>query len=781
MLFFVVIFVIGISGPLVLGQSNGLIMEMRNAVYNVGDNATFFCIMRVNTTQGLQHINQTQYIEWSFRPIASNKPHLILAPDQNVASVLKSSDSTKREDMGQAGYLSDVKYARDFWRDLTIRNVRSEDAGTYTCRHTQYNMAVSAELYVVGYGPNCYKNSNATVFYEGKNMTFTCELGFQGNQPPVLSWLKPKLHVDLQHLYEESDNTPNRVSKSITMRLESMIDGKLFQCTAEFMNITSKMACDTMLPPQSVQYAPFITHLQTYPKTDARNVTVTAGSNLTILCFAHSNPDCLYKWSQTTTLPTGKVSQTELPCKENHCHLTDVQCAQSGVYMCHVSNIVMGTVRTANKTLTLTVVSSSTQTCPLITTNKPVESIVASILSSHGISPYAVGAVVCASLAIVLIVVFVFIALKVRRREKRLLERLTRVHDETLDDQEVELLDDNMQPNNSDLVGMPIEYSRLKQQWEIARKDIGLGDLIAKGTFVEVWQGRMRKFPRGNDILKVAVKRVVAEATERERKFFLAELEVMKAIQPHPNILPLIGCYTAGDPWLMVVEHAVEGSLYQYLQQRRPGNGRVLITSGHADTVTMNNGGLNALKLLSLAIQIVTGLIHINRYKMIFYRLRSANILVCKGGVCKLAGFGFTHDICKRNIYESNSAPVRWMSPESLQDNVYNMKTDVWSFGVVLWEIINYGHLPYPDMGPQEVADRIQAGYRMPQPQHCSADIYNLMLMCWAENPGNRPSFVDILQTLTHLERAADTHVHIDRLPEGLKNADIVSSLETIA
>lgn len=135
----------------VLGQSNGLIMEMKNSVYNVGDNATFFCQMRVNTTQGLQHINQTQYIEWTFRPVASNKPQLILAPEQNVAASSKSADTSKQgEDMGQAGYHSDVKYARDFWRDLTIRNVRSEDAGTYTCRHTLYNMTVSAELYVVG-------------------------------------------------------------------------------------------------------------------------------------------------------------------------------------------------------------------------------------------------------------------------------------------------------------------------------------------------------------------------------------------------------------------------------------------------------------------------------------------------------------------------------------------------------------------------------------------------------------------------------------------------------
>ncbi|XP_053372815.1 fibroblast growth factor receptor-like [Mercenaria mercenaria] len=615
--------------------------------------------------------------------------------------------------------------------------------------------------------PVCTKSNDGPIYYEGDSVTLTCTMGFHGNQKPKLDWTLPRWHVDYDHLRFKQENSANLVSSSVTLGLQHMIDGKLFTCSASFVNISSTYNCTTMFKPESVQYVPYISHLRTFPWTEEHNHQTEEGSNITLACEAHGNPRPNWTWK---FFPKKVNKSKVLPCKFVTCRLSYLTTMDTGSYQCIVSNTVKGVDRSATQTLYLKVNGRG-----VTSTAAPVS---VEYKKDKGFSPYAIGAIVCASLAVILIIVFILLALKMRRREHMLHERLTRMHDENLDDQEVELLDENIQPDNSEL---PAEYGRLKQQWEIARKDIRLVDLIAKGSFVEVWRGRMRKYPRRNEIMKVAIKRIVSEATEKERRFYLAELEVMKAIQPHPNVLPLIGCYTGSDPWLMMVEYAVEGSLYQYLQHRRPGDLRVEISTDNHNSVSVRNQNLTAHKLLSLAAQVVNGLVHINRFKMIFYRLRASSVLVCKGGVCKLSGFGFTQDVTERNLYEANSSPVRWMSPESLFENVFNVKTDIWSFGILLWEIVHFGHLPYPDMGPHEVTEKIQTGYRMSQPPHCSSDIYNLMLMCWAENPENRPCFGDIMQNLHHLSQHADTHINIDKLPEGLRSADIIDNMDIVA
>ena len=129
-------------------------MEMRNKVYSVGQNATFYCIMRVNTSDGLLHINQTDNIEWTFTPVGSSASQPIMTPGVSdspgpTPDPMPTPDDAS-ENTGESGFHDSPKYVRQFWRDLTIRNVRASDAGTYTCRHTQYNMATSAQLYVIG-------------------------------------------------------------------------------------------------------------------------------------------------------------------------------------------------------------------------------------------------------------------------------------------------------------------------------------------------------------------------------------------------------------------------------------------------------------------------------------------------------------------------------------------------------------------------------------------------------------------------------------------------------
>ncbi|KAJ8316036.1 hypothetical protein KUTeg_006050 [Tegillarca granosa] len=213
-----------------------------------------------------------------------------------------------------------------------------------------------------------------------------------------------------------------------------------------------------------------------------------------------------------------------------------------------------------------------------------------------------------------------------------------------------------------------------------------MSDLISRGSYVEVWKGRMRKYPEKEEVIRIAIKRISDEATEKDRKFFLAEMEVLKMLKPHINVIQIIGCYTLNEPWLIMLEYAQDGTLFEYLQKGRPGDDlqEVEITSNARQSVKLKKKRLDSYRLLALAAQVANGLEHLNRFKLIYYRLRTLSVLMSKGGICKLSGFGFPQDIRERNLYESNSAPIRWMAPESIKDNTYNVKTDVWSYGITM-------------------------------------------------------------------------------------------------
>ncbi|XP_053372812.1 vascular endothelial growth factor receptor 1-like [Mercenaria mercenaria] len=503
-----------------LSTDDELIVTVKNLVSLVGSNATFRCIIKKNTTDGMEMIDGPENIEWSFTPVGSNASVVIL----NFAEQNRTNDGLVGSSTVNK---SDFKYHKEVWPDITIHELTVSDAGTYTCKLMSEQTA-SAQLYILDTIPVCTKSNDGPIYYEGDSVTLTCTMGFHGNQKPKLDWTLPRWHVDYDHLRFKQENSANLVSSSVTLGLQHMIDGKLFTCSASFVNISSTYNCTTMFKPESVQYVPYISHLRTFPRTEEHNHQTEEGSNITLACEAHGNPRPDWTWK---FFPKKVNKSKVLPCKFVTCRLSYLTTMDTGSYQCIVSNTVKGVDRSATQTLYLKVNGRG-----VTSTAAPVS---VEYKKDKGFSPYAIGAIVCASLAVILIIVFILLALKMRRREHMLHERLTRMHDENLDDQEVELLDENIQPDNSEL---PAEYGRLKQQWEIARKDIRLVDLIAKGSFVEVWRGRMRKYPRRNEIMKVAIKRIVSEATEKEeRRFYLAELEVMKAIQ-HTQMSCFDGC-----------------------------------------------------------------------------------------------------------------------------------------------------------------------------------------------------------------------------------------------
>ncbi|XP_072049022.1 tyrosine-protein kinase receptor Tie-1-like [Amphiura filiformis] len=150
--------------------------------------------------------------------------------------------------------------------------------------------------------------------------------------------------------------------------------------------------------------------------------------------------------------------------------------------------------------------------------------------------------------------------------------------------------------------------------------------------------------------------------------------------------------------------------------------------------------------------------------KCVHRDLATRNILLGDGKLCKLSDFGLARDMETRHEYEMKSnarVPVRWMSPESIKDNKYSIKTDVWSFGIVLWELVTMGAHPYAGKDAKAVIDMVCDGDRLEKPEHCNVDTYNFMLKCWDDNPNKRPDFHDIHTQLDIMMRDAMQYVNM--------------------
>ncbi|MED6287115.1 hypothetical protein CHARACLAT_013163 [Characodon lateralis] len=153
--------------------------------------------------------------------------------------------------------------------------------------------------------------------------------------------------------------------------------------------------------------------------------------------------------------------------------------------------------------------------------------------------------------------------------------------------------------------------------------------------------------------------------------------------------------------------------------------------------------------MFSVVFQIAEGMAYIEKKNYIHRDLRAANVLVSESLLCKIADFGLAR-IIEDNEYSAREGakfPIKWTAPEAINFGSFTIKSDMWSFGVLLYEIITYGKIPYPGMTKGEVMSSIQRGYRMPQPENCPSELYDIMMSCWKNKPEDRPTF-DYIQSV---------------------------------
>ncbi|XP_041492296.1 fibroblast growth factor receptor 3-like isoform X6 [Microtus oregoni] len=299
-------------------------------------------------------------------------------------------------------------------------------------------------------------------------------------------------------------------------------------------------------------------------------------------------------------------------------------------------------------------------------------------------------------------------------------------------------------------------------KWELSRTRLTLGKPLGEGCFGQVVMAEAIGIDKDRTAkpVTVAVKMLKDDATDKDLSDLVSEMEMMKMIGKHKNIINLLGACTQGGPLYVLVEYAAKGNLREFLRARRPPG-----MDYSFDACRLPEEQLTCKDLVSCAYQVARGMEYLASQKCIHRDLAARNVLVTEDNVMKIADFGLARDVHNLDYYKKTTngrLPVKWMAPEALFDRVYTHQSDVWSFGVLLWEIFTLGGSPYPGIPVEELFKLLKEGHRMDKPANCTHDLYMIMRECWHAVPSQRPTFKQLVEDLDRILTVTSTDEYLD-------------------
>uniref|UniRef100_A0A8C9ZL02 receptor protein-tyrosine kinase n=1 Tax=Sander lucioperca TaxID=283035 RepID=A0A8C9ZL02_SANLU len=282
---------------------------------------------------------------------------------------------------------------------------------------------------------------------------------------------------------------------------------------------------------------------------------------------------------------------------------------------------------------------------------------------------------------------------------------------------------------------------------EIDVSSIHIERVIGMGEFGDVCSGRLRV--QGKREIYVAIKSLKAGYSDKQRRDFLSEASIMGQFD-HPNIIRLEGVVTRCKPLMIITEYMENGSLDAFLRK--------------------HDGQFTVIQLVGMLRGIASGMKYLSDMSYVHRDLAARNILVNSNLVCKVSDFGLsrvleddpevaytTREATGTYLSPGGKIPIRWTAPEAITYRKFTSASDVWSYGIVMWEVVSYGERPYWDMNNQDVIKAIEEGYRLPAPMDCPVVLHQLMLDCWERERAERPTFSQILNMLDKLIRNPGT------------------------
>uniref|UniRef100_A0A673HE58 Tyrosine-protein kinase receptor n=1 Tax=Sinocyclocheilus rhinocerous TaxID=307959 RepID=A0A673HE58_9TELE len=290
----------------------------------------------------------------------------------------------------------------------------------------------------------------------------------------------------------------------------------------------------------------------------------------------------------------------------------------------------------------------------------------------------------------------------------------------------------------------------------IKRHNIVLKRELGEGAFGKVFLAECYNLSTDQEKILVAVK-TLKEASENARKDFHREAELLTNLQ-HEHIVTFYGVCVESDPLIMVFEYMKHGDLNKFLRAHGPD--AVLMADGQVQ----QQAELTQSQMLHIAQQIAAGMVYLASQHFVHRDLATRNCLVGENLLVKIGDFGMSRDVYSTDYYRVGGhtmLPIRWMPPESIMYRKFTTESDVWSLGVVLWEIFTYGKQPWYQLSNNEVIECITQGRVLQRPRTCLKEVYDLMLGCWQREPHTRLNIKEIHNLLLNLAKASPVYLDI--------------------
>ncbi|KAM9788926.1 platelet-derived growth factor receptor beta-like [Neosynchiropus ocellatus] len=645
---------------------------------------------------------------------------------------------------------------------VNISSATAADSGVYACsvkkmRHEESVKVKNTTVRVLDRGYVYTRPSGDTNVSTLLHHTVTFGVEIDCYPPPTVFWMR-----DNQSVVTESTSvvtkwlTTTRYVSTLTLGRVRMEDMGSYAAT-----VYNEDGMETMDFFLQVKAPPKITSLSEVNKT-------------TVLCISEGAPPPAVTWY---TCPSSQR------CSNQTGSWTSLSGASVGVSILENRSEVeeRGLTQVSSRLMLKSLTSLSAVRCEV------KNSVGRRARDLRMVSPSLLSQVTVLSLVLVLVViaiVFLVILIILWRKKPRYEVRWKLIESVSPDGQQYTYLDPAHLPYNS--------------AWEVPRDNVVLGEVLGSGAFGRVVKATVSGLVHSHSTTKVAVKMVKHNSGAVHS--LTSELKMMAHLGPHLNVVNLLGACTRGGPVYLITELCRHGDLVNYLQRNKhtflqsdaptkrdtDGGYMDMNKQDSSQYVTMkelsytdiepavyetpcapadqqedstyllhDSNILSLDDLLSFSYQISQAMDFLSTRSCVHRDLAARNVLVCEGKLVKVCDFGLARDLQKDEDYVARGnmfLPLKWMAPESIFQNIYSSQSDVWSYGVLLWEIFSLGGSPYPDVPmTQKFYSALKAGHRMEAPEHAPEQMYEVMRQCWRGQPRDRPTFSALAQTLGNL------------------------------